>query len=89
MKFERDDNGKLDLNGKYDKNKPQVLNCKYKKKGQIGLGCAVVSPKANDGETFLPVVAKRCLPFNYSEKVLLSVLDYEKRWLQNFSESKT
>jgi hypothetical protein len=25
------------------------------------------------------VVAKRCLPFNYSEKVLLSVLNYEKK----------
>ena len=84
MKFKRDDNGKLDSNGKYDKKKKQVLNCKYKKECRLGLGCAVVSPKANDGETFLPVVGKRCLPFNYSEKVLLSVSDYEKKMAAEF-----
>ena len=39
----------------------------------------MVSPKANDGEGFLPVDARRCIPFNYSEKVLLSVTDYEKK----------
>lgn len=91
MKFKRNEDGKLDAtNGKYDEKRIQILNCKYEKECRLGLGCAMVSPKdPNNSEQYLPVTGKRCPPFDYSEKVLLSVADYEKKMAAEFRRVKS
>ena len=43
----------------------------------MGLGCAVVTPLDPDG-FFLPEEGRRCFPFNYTGKVLISIPDYNK-----------
>jgi len=89
MKFPRDAEGKLNhINGNYSKKQTQILNCKYEKESRFGLGCAMVTPKTVFGE-FLPSIGKRCKPFDYSEKVLLSVSDYDDRMAAEFRRVKT
>ena len=89
MKFKRDANGKLDHeNGSYSDKKIQILNCKYEKECRLGLGCALITPKSTDG-SYLPSKGVRIKPFNYSEKVLLSVTDYEKKMAAEFRRVKS
>ena len=84
MKFKRDAEGKIDLEGgQFDKKKVQILNCKYEKECHLGLGCEMVTPKNPDG-SYSPPIGKVCKPFDYSEKVLLSVSDYEKKMAAEF-----
>ena len=76
--FKRDKNGKLDLkNGEYSKKKVSILNVKYEKECRLGLGCAMVAPLDPDGNA-LPVEGRRCVPFDYTGKVIISIPDYEK-----------
>ena len=43
----------------------------------MGLGCAMVAPLDPNGN-FLPSEGRRCVLFDYSEKVLISIGDYHK-----------
>ena len=90
IKFKRDNEGKLDMrNGHFCDKKVQILNCKYEKECRLGLGCAMVTPRGPIEGSFLPIIGKRCLPFDYSEKVLLSVSDYEKKMEAEFRRIKS
>ena len=90
IKFKRDNEGKLDMrNGNFCNKKVQILNCKYEKECRLGLGCAMVTPRGPIEGSFLPIIGKRCLPFDYSEKVLLSVSDYEKKMEAEFRRVKS
>ena len=65
------------MHGKYSEEDTTILNVKYEKECRLGLGVAMVMPLAPDGTT-LPCEGKRCYPFNYSTKVLISIDDYKK-----------
>ena len=89
MKFRRDENGKLNHKiGEYSKKKIQILNCKYEKECRFGLGCAMVTPKTFDGE-YLPPKGRRCEPYDYSGKLLLSLTDYENKMSAEFRRVKS
>ena len=78
LQFPRNKNGRLDVvNGEYSNEEKSVLNVKYEKECRLGLGVAVVVPLAEDG-TSLPHNGRRCHPFNYTTKVLISVDDYKR-----------
>ena len=76
--FPRNENGDLDIeNGEYSKERKTVLNVKYEKECCLGLGVAMVTPLSQDG-TPLPQVGRRCHPFDYTSKVMISIDDYER-----------
>ena len=78
LRFPRNKQGKLDVvHGKYSEEDTTILNVKYEKECRLGLGVAMVMPLAPDGTT-LQCEGKRCYPFNYSTKVLISIDDYKK-----------
>ena len=78
MLIPRNRDGKIDIeHGEYSKDLKTQLNVKYEKECRLGLGCAMVTPKADDG-THLPSVGRRCFPFNYTSKVLIGFDNFDK-----------
>ena len=78
MLFPRDKEGKIDVeNGEYTKEQKTILNVKYEKECRLGLGVAMVAPLGPDG-TILSQVGRRCHPYDYSSKVMISIDDYER-----------
>ena len=74
MKFPRDQNGKLDIdNGAYSKVEVTKMNCKYTDEIRLSLGVAVVTRRGSS-----VVEGRRCKPFIYSSKMLISIRDLEK-----------
>jgi hypothetical protein len=74
VRFPRDANGRLDLEeGTYDETEITYLSVKYEKEVRLCLGCAVT--KDTDGNE----KGRTAIPFDYSGKIILSILDYEKR----------
>ena len=78
MIFPRDKDGKIDIkNGEYTKERKTVLNVKYEKECRLGLGVAMVAPLSPDGTALSPI-GRRCHPFDYSSKVMISIDDYQR-----------
>ena len=78
LQFPRNKSGKFDaIHGEYSKEELSVLNVKYEKECRVGLGVAMVTPLTQDSTT-LPNEGRRCHPFNYTSKVLISIDDYKK-----------
>ena len=76
--FPRNKEGQFDLEkGEYSKEQKTRLNVKYEKECRLGLGVAMVTPLSDDG-TPLPSVGRRCVPYDYTSKVMVSVDDYKK-----------
>jgi hypothetical protein len=74
--FPRDASGKIDLiNGEYAKEDKILMKVKYSKEARFCFGCAVVT-RTQDPSTRIGL---RCNPFDYSEKLLLSIKEYESR----------
>ena len=72
MVFPRDENGRLDVeNGTYSDETKFRLKVKYDKEARFCFGCAVVTKKDSDDEQ--QTMGVRCNPFDYSEKILLSI----------------
>ena len=89
MMFPRNKDGRIDIdNGEYSKDLKTKLNVKYEKECRLGLGCAMVTPRAEDG-TPLPSVGRRCHPFNYTSKVLIGFDDFEKMKKTEISRVKS
>ena len=65
-----------------------MLNVKYEKECRLGLGVAMVTPLSQDG-TPLPSVGRRCRPFDYSSKVMISVDDYKRLMQIEFQRVKS
>ena len=59
------------------KKKKTILNVKYEKECRLGLGCAMVQPKASDG-TLSPYTGRQCHLLYYSLKTMRRIDDYEK-----------
>ena len=56
MIFPRDKKGNIDIeNGEYTKERKTILNVKYDKKCQLGLGFAMVIPLSPDSTPLSPV----------------------------------
>ena len=87
IEFPRDEEGKVDINGKYSEKKLSRLNVKYEKECRMGLGCAMVAPLDRDG-CVEQSVGRRCNLFDYTSKVLISLLDYKKMKLIEISRVK-
>ena len=87
LKFQRDENGKLDKNGEYSEDKVEVLNCKYEKEGRFGLGCALTLEI--DEQWNLRDKGKTCSVFDYSGKTIITLNDYEKLKKQEFHRIST
>merc|ERR1711935_148741 len=75
--FPRDENGNLDRNGKYKDTKLRHLKVKYSNEVRMSFGVAAVKIDGEEGH-----VGRRCKPFDYSGKVILSITDYEKEEIQ-------
>ena len=70
--FPRNEQGRIDMeNGEYSKERKFVLNVKYEKECCLGLGVAMVTPLGLDS-TPLSSEGRRCHPFDYSSKVMIS-----------------
>jgi predicted flap endonuclease-1-like 5' DNA nuclease len=78
--FPRDENGRLDLeNGSYNDNKKiKLTQCKYTEEVRMMHGVAMVTPIGDNGE-HLPMEGRRCKPFDYTGKTLLTIPDFNKR----------
>ena len=78
MKLPRNVNGKLDIsNGTYSREKVNLMKCKYTDEVRLCLGVSVVTPIICGVEQ--PQEGRRCKPFIYSGKTLLSMTDFEKK----------
>ena len=89
IEFPRNEEGQFDIDkGKYSNKKRSKLNVKYEKECRLGLGVAMVTPLSDDG-TPLPSVGKRCTPYNYTSKVIVSVDDYHKLMNIEFQRVKS
>ena len=78
MLFPRDKKGNIDIeNGEYTKERKTILNVKYEKECRLGLGVAMVTPLSPDGTQQSPV-GRRCHPFDYTSKVMISIDDYDR-----------
>ena len=86
--FPRNEEGQFNVEGKYSKERKSKLNVKYEKECRLGLGVAMVTPLSDDG-TPLPSVGKRCAPFDYTSKVIVSVDDYHKLMKIEFQRVKS
>lgn len=76
-RFPRDEDGKIDLeHGLYSEEPVCQTKCKYTDEVRLCLGVAVVTPKDKNGN-HLPREGRRCKPFSYTGKTLLSIPDYE------------
>ena len=74
----RSSHEKLDVsNGTYSREKITLVKFKYTDKVRLCLGVAVVTPVI-DG-VGQPQEGRRCKPFIYSGKKLLSVMDFENK----------
>ena len=78
LRFPRDSKGRIDLkNGHYNKYfKLYKVKVKYDKEVWMYLGCAITHKKDADGEANIKE-GKRCMPCDYSGRVILSVTDYK------------
>jgi hypothetical protein len=73
VRFPRDANARLDLEeGTYDEMEITYLSVKYEKEVRLCLECAVT--KDTDGNK----KGRTAVPFDYSGKIILSILDYDK-----------
>ncbi|CAJ1934687.1 unnamed protein product [Cylindrotheca closterium] len=73
--FPRDSNGNLNPDGgTYTDTKFKRLKVKYEKEVRLCLGCAAVQINGQD-----EYVGKRCVPFDYSGKTILSISDYKSK----------
>jgi len=89
IKFPRNKDGKVDIeNGEYSAERKTILNVKYEKECRLGLGVAMVTPLGPDAPPLSPV-GRRCLPYDYSSKVMISVDDYKKRMKTEFQRVKS
>ncbi len=89
LQFPRNKSGKFDaIHGEYSTEELSVLNVKYEKECRIGLGVAMVTPLAQDNTT-LPNEGRRCFPFNYTSKVLISIDDYKRLKKVEFNRVKS
>ena len=87
--FPRNEDGKIDIqNGQYSKERKTILNVKYEKECRLGLGVAKVTPLDSDGNT-LPAEGRRCHPYDYSSKVMISIDDYKKMMKLEFQRVKS
>jgi len=76
--FPRNKEGNFELEGgEYTKERKTRLNVKYEKECRLGLGVAMVTPRSDDG-TPLPSIGKRCFPYDYTSKVMISMDDYKR-----------
>ena len=89
LQFKRDEKGKLDFkNGEYSSKEIKKLNCKYEDEGRFGLGCALVTPLDQDGNTLFHL--GKCFQFfDYSGKLLISPDDFEQKKQQEFHRVKS
>jgi hypothetical protein len=72
-RFPRDATGRLDLEeGTYDETESTYLSVKYEKEVRLCLGCAVTK------DTDWSKKGRTAVPFDYSGKIILSILDYDK-----------
>ena len=89
LKFLRDKTGKLDCDGgEYSSKKCTHLNVKYEKEARFGLGCATVQPLDHNGVK-LAREGRRCDPFDYSTKLLITIDDFNKYIEQEFRRVKS
>ena len=83
LKFKRDEDGKLDLNGDYDyESVLHMVNVKYAKETRLGLGSAVY----RDGDGNL--VGEVLEPFDYSARVIFSIKDFAKKTATQIAKVK-
>ena len=87
-KFPRDNFGKVDLvNGTYSDEPVSSMKCKYTDEIRLSLGVAVVTPVVDGVEQ--PKEGRRCTPFVYSGKTLLSIPDYDKKIASEIERVRT
>ena len=85
MKFPRDNNGGLDVsNVMYSREKVTLTKCKYTDEVRLCLSVAVVNPIIDGVEQ--PQEGRRCKPFIYSGKILLSMMDHGKKFQNEIAQ---
>ena len=89
MLFPRNKEGRIDIEkGEYSQERKTILNVKYEKECRLGLGVAMVTPLDPDGTT-LPAEGRRCHPYDYSSKMMISVNDYKRMTKLEFDRVKS
>ena len=78
IKFPHNENGKLDVSNRtYSREKVTFTKCKYTDKVCMCLSVAIVTPVGDGVEQ--PQEGRRCKPFVYAGKTLLSMTDFENK----------
>ena len=85
LRFKWNKHGLLDSKGEYRDDKIVKLNVKYENEGRFGLGCAKITKTINNPNNLPSGIVLK--PFDYSGKVLISVMDYEKKSSKNSAGS--
>ena len=87
--FPRNKQGRIDVdNGENSKERKFVLNVKYEKECRLGLGVTMVTPLGPDS-TPLSSEGRRCHPFDYSSRVMISMDDYQRLLKFEFQRIKS
>ena len=87
--FPRNNEGKFDVEGgEYTKERKSRLNVKYEKECRLGLGVGMIAPLSEDG-TPLPSTGKRCHPYDYTSKVMISIEDYKRLMKVEFNRVRS
>jgi hypothetical protein len=85
--FPRNEAGKIDLlNGTYASEDRIKMKVKYAKEARFCFGCAVVTRKDDPTNKR---IGRRCEPFDYSEKTLLSIKEFGARQKTEISRVKS
>ena len=88
LRFHRDENGRLDPNGTLSDSEKTFVNCKYTEEVRLSLGCATVTPVDATTGAKLPREGRRCIPFDYSAKTILTIKDYKGKQQKEMSRVK-
>lgn len=78
-KFKRDENGKLDPNGKFSDEECSIMRTKFSDEIRLSIGVGVVTPINPDTRMPMEQEGRRCKPFVYTGKSILSIKEYKKR----------